>query len=339
MLKEDNLKIDILKLFQLVINLKKYIIYFTLCSLIVGLVINYNSKDIYESKSTFVPQVGKGGDTQSLGGLAALAGINLSGMNNEFIIPLTLYKMILNSPSIKIEILNSNIILGGDTIKYRDYLFNLEKINYNKVSNFSNEQLNNLSEPVKISLEESMLFSKIENNINLEIVEDQGYVLLTTLDEIPEIAYQLNLIVFKILQDKIIDFRIKKSKDHYEYIVIQYNKKKEEVTFLEDEFSNLIDRNLNLSSSFYSNQINRIENEIAINKSIFIELSKQKQNMELEIEKNTPIFFYIDTPLIPTDSTKTNIFLILILYTLLGILTSILSILIRQAFLKIKNQL
>jgi uncharacterized protein involved in exopolysaccharide biosynthesis len=75
---------------------RKLIVLSTLAFMFLGLLVALLSPVTYKAETTFVPQTSeKGGVSSSLSGLAALAGVNLGGVDSANQIPPSLYPKII----------------------------------------------------------------------------------------------------------------------------------------------------------------------------------------------------------------------------------------------------
>ena len=90
---------------------------------VLGGIIGFLTPATYTASSTFLPQTTQsGGAGASLGGLAALAGINLNAPMAGGEIPPTMYAKVLGSEPFRKRVLDAKIWVDGDTTSYRDYL-------------------------------------------------------------------------------------------------------------------------------------------------------------------------------------------------------------------------
>jgi hypothetical protein len=117
-------EIDLIELAKTAWLNKKIIVYITLISISLGVSVAILMQNEYTASSTFVPQTSEpskvGG---SLGGLASLAGINLSGMGGGSEIPPTLYPKIVSSVPFRKALLNTEFQVEGleKPISYQYY--------------------------------------------------------------------------------------------------------------------------------------------------------------------------------------------------------------------------
>lgn len=88
-----------------------------------GIVVALVTPTKYKAETVFIPQTSEtGGAASKFGGLASLAGINLSGMSDGMSIPPTLYPNITASVPFKLAFLSSLLTVEEEKISVQDYL-------------------------------------------------------------------------------------------------------------------------------------------------------------------------------------------------------------------------
>lgn len=351
----DDDSIDLIELLSKIWKSKIFIAKTTFIFTLFGIIFSLSLKNIYTASSVFYPhyQTNELSQNQGLRGLAGLAGINLSsqGISAENIPP-TLYPNIISSTEFKIEILNSEINLNGNLTTFRDYLFgknniiSLKKIlaypiklisrliNTNKIES-EVEGINIL----QLSEDEYNLHENLLNIIFLELNEKEGFIKLNVRDNDPLIASQIAKIANELLQKNIIDFKLKNIKDTYEFVNSQFEIAKYNFYKLQDSLAIFSDKNRNIKSDLFLNQFSRIESEYLIAKNIYNELALNKEKTAIEVKKNTPIFTIIEPVVVPNEKSDPKRFLIIIIFTFMGISISSIYTLIKSSLNEIWTEI
>jgi len=285
---------------------------------LIGLVIGVMTPTTYTASSTFVPQSAEsGGASSNLGGLAALAGINLSAGGNGADIPPTLYPKVLASAPFKSALLDASLVVEGDTLTYRHYLMNkptpaiglIKKYTIGLPGLLISTLQGKKSEVIKetgispLSDEEFKLHQAIQRLISIESNKKEGYVTLTVIDGDPKVAAQVALATEAVLQDWIIDYKIKNAKAQYDFTERQFQLKQKEFFAFQDELASFKDRNQNISSALFQNRLSRLEAEFSITNAVYTELAKQKEQAAIQLSKDTPTFSVIDPVAVPKEKT------------------------------------
>ena len=181
-------EIDLLQLINKLWRAKKSIAVFTLIFMVIGVLVALFSAKEYTATTIMVPQATDSKSTGGLGGLAAMAGINLGG-NNADAIPLTTYSKIIESVPFKKKLAQTKLTFSDipNPITYEQYCKS-----YAKPSIWSSVMSifrSNPSEPsikiqdtthiTSISREERAILNSIDNNIKLNLNEKEGYITLS----------------------------------------------------------------------------------------------------------------------------------------------------------------
>ena len=357
--KNHNLKEDEIDVIEFLIKIwknKKLIIKTTLLFFLVGIIYSLSLTNIYESSSTFYPHYEKP-QNNSIQSLAGLAGLNLE--NNSYSnIPTSLYPNLFKSIPYKEEILNEEIEINSNKVKYKDYLFkqNLSKSSILKEYTIGLPSkfilfIRSITSKNSIKLETKNnnylkyndkdydLFNSLEKIINLKTNKKDGYIILSVKDELPEVAAQIAQIAQDKLQDRIINYKLKNTMLVYDYTSEQYNKRRNEFYHLQDSLANFKDRNMSIKSDLFLNQLERLQYEVSLTNSIYKELALSKEKVELEIKKNTPIFTIINPVVVPNQKIEPKRSSIVISTTFFGLIFSIIFVLFRDPVLRIKKEI
>ncbi|MDP4795134.1 MAG: hypothetical protein NWS70_07180, partial [Flavobacteriaceae bacterium] len=229
----------------------------------------------------------------------------------------TLYPKVLASAPFKSALLDASLVIDGDTLTYRNYLLNkptpaiglVKKYTIGLpgllISSLQGENLESIDEPgiAPLSDEEFKLHQAIQGLISIESNKKEGYVTLTVVDGDPKVAAQVAVATEAVLQDWIIDYKIKNAKAQYDFTERQFQLKQKEFFALQDELASFKDRNQNISSALFQNRLSRIEAEFSITNAVYTELAKQKEQAAIQLSKDTPTFSVIDPVAVPKQKT------------------------------------
>ena len=119
-LKDD--EIDLVALLKTVFLARRFVIKTTISFAFLGVILAVVSPTKYTASSTFVPQLSEGQTNSPLGGLASLAGINLSSImgNQPQDISPSLYPQIAESIPYRLALLEAKV--GSNDTSFRNYV-------------------------------------------------------------------------------------------------------------------------------------------------------------------------------------------------------------------------
>ena len=291
-MNNNNDEIDLIELLKKIYLEKKLILKISVLAALFGVVYALFQPNKFTSSTTFIPQLSSGVKTggSSLSGLASLAGINIGSMESSSEFPPTLYPQVVNGVPFKVELLSSEITFNNELVAVKDYFLE-NKSSYNILgtikkytiglpslilSSFKDQkEYTNESKIYSINEEDKNLFQILENNLSLSINEKEGFITISYTDSNKNIAAQITQVSQNLLQEKIIEFKNKSSKEMLDFALKQYFDKKESYEKLQDERAVFVDKNINISSSLFQNKLSRLESEVNISESIVQQFAYQ----------------------------------------------------------------
>jgi len=339
-------EIDLIELLKKIYLEKKFILKISILASLFGVIYALFQPNEYTSSTTFIPQLSSGVKTggSSLSGLASLAGINIGSMESSSEFPPTLYPQVVNGVPFRVELLSNEITLNNELVAVKDYLEKKSSFNILRtikkytiglpsliLSSFKDQkEYTNESKIYSITEEDKDLFQILENNLSLSINEKEGFITISFTDNNKNVAAQITQISQNLLQEKIIEFKNKSSKEMLDFAIKQYSDKKESYEKLQDERAVFVDKNINISSSLFQNKLSRLESEVNISESIVQQLASQVEQAKLQVNKNTPVFTTIKPVTIPFERSAPKRSLIVIIFAFMGLVFSSGFVLVKE---------
>jgi LPS O-antigen subunit length determinant protein (WzzB/FepE family) len=345
-------EIDLIELLKKVYLEKKFILKTSILAALFGIVYALFQPNEFTSSTTFIPQLSSGVKTGggSLSGLASLAGINIGGMESSSVFPPSLYPQVIEGIPFKIDLLSSFINFNNKEILVKDYFSNqgsslnfLGKIKKYTIGlpslildSFKNQEVALVeSEIFSVSDEDQELFDTLNEALSLSLNEKEGFITISFTDNNKNVAAQLTQISQNLLQEKIIEFKNKSSKEMLDLAMKQYAEKKNSYEKLQDERAVFVDKNINISSSLFQNKLSRIESEVSISASIVQQLASQVEQAKLQVNKDTPVFTTIKPVTIPFERSAPKRSMIVIIFGFLGLVLSFGYVLVKEPAMEI----
>ena len=339
--QEDS--IDIIALLQSIWTGKKLILKTVLVFMILGLFIAVFSQNEYTASTTIVPQSSSEKPGGSIGGLAALAGINLGSVGQQSSISPTLYPQILTNISFQKELLETLITIEGqdNKITYKEYYTNVYSpsvlssikkytiglpgvlIGLLKSDEISKEESKNNDSLPQITQDDKKLIELLLEQLSMEVNDKDGYISLSTTMPEARAAAELTQKAQELLEQYVIDFKIEKSSSELDFIKNRYQEKEQEFQKIQQKLAVYTDRNQNVNSARAKMELMLLQSEYDLAYGVYSELAKQLETQELKVKEDTPIFTILQPVFVPLEKTGPKRSLILIIYTFLGFVLSI----------------
>jgi len=333
-------EIDLIQLAKTLWDGRKTVIKTTLIFMVLGLFIAMFSAKEYTASTTMVPQSAEGGTKLggSLGGLAAMAGINLGSMGGGSTIPPTLYPKIIASVPFQKEMMKTPLTIAGqkEKVTFQEYYLDIAKpglLGYIKKytiglpfviikaikgkSPITNDQLTN-DHLLTISEDDKELMEKLSGQLSIEVNDKDGYVSISA--RMPEARPAAEMVQRAqiLLQEAITDFKIKKAKDQMAFVEERYAEKEAAFTAAQNKLARFRDQNKNVSTAMAQTQMERLQSEFSMASSVYTELAKQLETQKIQVKEDTPVFTIIEPVAVPLDKSKPKRPMILIIWTFLG---------------------
>jgi len=306
-------EIDLIELLKTAWIGRKQIIIISFVFVLVGVAAALLSPVVYSSSTTFINSQTESSSSSGLSGVASLVGINLGGMSSGSEIPATMYPQIAESVQFKRDLLNSYIDEKGQ-IKLENFL-----ADYNAIEKSVTENNSRLF----ISEYEDELFNVINDVISISVNQKDGFV--TILANMPESEYAANTCINarEILQETVINNKIKSAKEKLEYSKKQLASKRVEFEEVQNKLAYFNDSNLNLVTSSVINEREKLEAEFQIINAVMIELSKQVEQRKLQVSEDTPVFSIVKEASMPVKRSSPKRTKMVLIFGFIGLIASI----------------
>jgi len=329
--------IDLLAIVKTLWNGRKTLFISIGVGAIIGLFMAITSPKEYTVSTVMVPQMASSSRSQ-LGGLAALAGLDMGMTQSSELSPI-IYPKIVNSIPFKLELMNTPIHFKGldkpvslydyytkyskpsiiGTIK--KYTLGLPVIILSAIRKKPQELAlpkNVKNQPIHLTNNQYAIKRMLDAMISLQVEKKEGY--LTLVVRMPEAlaAAELAQKAQELLQHAITNFKIEKSQADLNFIQGRYDVAKAEAERYQVNVAVNTDRFKNLTSTLPQVGTTRIQSRYAIANNIFLDLAKQLEQAKIQVKKDTPVFTIVEPVAIPSERSKPNRPMILVIWIFLG---------------------
>lgn len=318
---------------------RKSITKITLIFMGVGLFVALTSPSEYTSTVVVKPMLS---DSKSklggnLGGLAAMAGISLGGTGSAAEIHPTLYPKIVESYSFQKELMQSSIYVEklNSNVSFEQYYTELHTLSILQLLKKYTIGLPRLilssikrkkehpssAENVfhKISETDKDMMELIEEQLQVNVDEKQGFVSISASMPKELQAAQMVLSAQNILQEKVINHKLKKAQEDLGFIEERYNEKKKAFEQAQENLARHSDANRNVNTATAQTEAQRLESEYQLAFSVYSELAKQVETQKIQVKENTPVFAVLQDAVIPLEKSSTSKIVTLFIWTFLGL--------------------
>ncbi|MCR4816093.1 MAG: hypothetical protein K5842_02775 [Bacteroidales bacterium] len=354
--------LDIKALIRSLWDGRKTIIITTVIFILLGLVSALTMKRTYSVKTVMVPQLGSSKNS-GLGGLAALAGLDMgAGTTNGELSPLV-YPQIVGSVPFRLELMHTPLHFEKcDTLismfdyaksdyakptaldmvkKYtiglpRLLLGSFRKEEPDLVVPGSGDSADNSPKPVVVSKQEQGMLVAFGSIVMLDVDKKEGYITLTVNGSEPVQTAELAMKAQQLLQDEVTRFRIEKSQSELEYIQARYDEVKQEAERYQVMLASANDRAQYLATTTANVGKDRIQTKFNVSNAVYNELAKQLEQAKMQVKKDTPVFTIIEPVVIPLKPSNSRA-KTLVVWTFLGVVLGCGIVFIKMYWPKVKE--
>ena len=351
-------EIDLIALAKTLWEGRKEVAKITLIFMGIGLFVALTSPAEYTSNVVVKPTLSdsKSKLGGSLGGLAAMAGINLGGTSSAAEIHPTLYPKIVESYSFQKELMESYVYVEelNSEVSFQKYY---TEIHSPSVLSFIKKYTLGLPRLIlsgikrkkeapssaenifyTISKTDKKMMGLLRKQLRVNVDEKQGFVSISA--SMPEglQAAQMVLSAQNILQRKVIDHKLKKAEEDLGFIEERYNEMKKAFEKAQGNLARYRDANKNVNTAIAQTEAERLESEYQLAFSVYSELAKQVETQKIQVKENTPVFAVLQDAVVPLEKSSTSKSMTLAIWTFLGLFVGVAIIFAKTFVADIKEK-
>lgn len=334
-------EIDLVEIVRKLWKNRKFILRITLAFMVLGVLVALLSAKEYSAGSMMVSQSSQKNVGGSLGGLAAMAGINLGSVGGGETLSPKMYVKILESLPFQKELMQTPIkfeeyeqpvtlfdyftnekyqkfSVGGAIKKYT---IGLPGVIVGAIRGEKDEELHRpegIGTLQMLTLKEKRCMETLKRLVTLNLNDKDGYVQLTATMPEPLAAAQLAERVQTLLQRYITEFKIEKVQSNLDFVQERFDEAKRNFEQIQRERAVFKDANKNIYSAQAQTQGEQLDTRYNLALSVYSELAKQLEQAKIQVKETTPILTVIDPVTVPLERSKPKRALILAAFTFLG---------------------
>ncbi len=351
-------EIDLIQLAKTLWNSRKTVIKITIIFMVLGLLVALFTPVEYSVTTVMVPQVGGKSKLGGLSSLAAMAGVNLNVSGGSELSPVV-YPEIVQSIPFQKALLQTKLTIKGinHPVTYYDYFTKYYKtgilgniIKYTiglpgtiKKAIFAKKKSRanaaaDTSGLIWLTKKQEQLVKQLKKTVYVNVDNKTGNVSLTAIMPQALAAAQLGQRAQQLLQQFIINYKIKKTKAQLNFIQGRYDVQKKKFEEAQDRLARFMDQNRNVSTAVAQAQQERLQNEYQLAFGVYSNLAQQLEQAKIQVKQETPVFSIIQPVTVPSLRYKPKRILILIIWTFIGIIIGIGWVFGKEYLQKVKKE-
>lgn len=354
--KNSQQEIDLMELFQKLWRKRYFLLKCAGISALVGLIIAFSLPKEYETKAKLAPEssdLSKG--MGSLGGLAAMAGINLKqGVGSDAISP-ELYPDVVKSTPFLLELFPIQVTTKNKqiTMSLYDYILDHQRkawwsymtdVPFKMIGwimglfSEKQEKKNDVIDAYHLTPEQFGVIAKLKRLLVVKIDTKTSTLEVSVRMQDPLISADMACIVMEKLQQYMTDYRIHKVKQDMEYTQKVYGEAQDAYYKAQKAYAAFEDANKNIISASYRTEQERLKNEMTLTFNVYNSLAQKLEQDKLRVQEETPVYTIIEPPTVPLGAVSPNKLLILVACVFLAIFGGCGYVLIKDFFIVKKEE-
>lgn len=336
-------EIDIMAIIMRLWEKRWFIIKVTCVFAVLGVFVAIFTPKEYTASCVVVPET-KGGAFSggSLGGLAAMAGINLGGANGGEMLSPLMYDKLMKNIDLRKELMQT-------PINWEEYEEPVTILDYYTNPDYAKTSVLGVVKKYTIGLPFTILnaIRGEQEKEEMQLPADGPKLSAYTQDELkcikafagqysvmadkkngdvtisarmPEAlaAAQVVDAVQNLLQKYVIELKLQKAEVNYEYIKQRYDEAKVVFEQKQEEYAKFQDANKVLTSALSKAKEEQIRSEFNVAKDLFNQLTTQLVQAEMKIKEDIPILTVVEPVQVPLERSKPQRVKILFIWCFLG---------------------
>jgi len=335
-------EIDLFALAKTLWNGRKIVFKSILICGVIGLIVALTSPKEFVATTIMVPSVSDGSSKLGgLGGLAAMAGINLNTTTGSDLSP-TVYPQIVASLPYKLELMKTPLDFNDlkEPVSFYNYYSEPQKENLilkytiglpklilgipgailsairgkEKEKIVSTDQM----KPLELTNKQRDVLLILSDLVSLTVNQKEGILTLSTTMPEAKASAQLGQRAQELLQQYITEFKIKKAKANLDFIQQRFDETTKKFEAAQEKLASFRDRNKSVTLATARTEEERLTSQYNLIYSIYSELAKQLEQAKIQVKQDTPVFTIIEPVSVPTKKSKPNRPMILFIWLFLG---------------------
>lgn len=318
----NNREIDIIELIRyLWIKRKLYIKWGTI-AVVAGLIIGFSLPKEYTTTVTLAPETTESSNKMnSLGGLAAMAGIDLNNVTSQDALSPTLYPDIVHSTPFLLELFPEEVTNKHKTQTYTlfEYMLKHQKTAwwnyilkapsrlistlYTFFSGKEEEESKSI-DPFHLTKEQEDVLKGLRMRIAVAVDKKTQVITVSVQMQNPFISAQVTRNLVSKLQTYITRYRTQKAKQDLDFTDKVLREAQAAYYKAQKAYAAFEDGNKNIISSSYRTEQERLRNEMTLTFNVYNTLAQKLEQDKLRVQEQTPVYTIIEPATVPLRTSS-----------------------------------
>lgn len=336
---------------------RRFLLKICLVAFLAGVVIAFSIPKEYTTTVKLAPETEEVSKRMnSLGGLAAMAGVNLGASSGADAISPDLYPDVVGSTPFLLELFPVKISrsAGGDSLSLYQYISDHQRTAwwnyiihaparvYGGMRSLFSETVaasSGMPDPFRLTPKEEAVLRILRSRIGASVDKKTFIVTVSVRMQDPVVSAEITRMVMQKLQEYIIAYRTQKVKYDLEFTRTVFEEARQAYYKAQQAYAAFEDANRNLISSSYRTEQERLKNEMTVTFNVYNSLAQKLEQDKLRVQEQTPVYTVIEPAMVPIHASSPHKMWILVGFVLLGFLGGVGYLFAKDMFIKSKVDL
>lgn len=176
------------------------------------------------------------------------------------------------------------------------------------------------AEFIQISKKELELINSIRDRISVNLDEETGLLTSRVSLHDARASAELNRHLIELLKEYVTQYRIEKAQQDLEFVEEQHANSRERFQDRQIALADFRDANISLATARAQTELERLQDEKNLAFNLYNSLAQQLEEARLRLQEQKPVFSVVQAVNVPSDKSRPRRGLILIIFTVLGII-------------------
>lgn len=320
-LPETEQDIDFIAIARYLWSKRKLLLKGTGIAILAGLIITFSIPKEYTTTIKLMPETNNATNKMgNLGGLAAMAGLDLSNATSQDAISPEVYPDVVRSVPFLVELFSQQVTNKQKTLSVSlyDYLEDHQKhawwsyivrapfkgLSYLAGFFEEREEKTDQVDPFHLTKEQEKILRELQNKITVYVDKKTQVVSVSVEMQDPVISAQVTENVVKMLQTYITNYRTQKAKQDLEFTEKVLKEARAAYYKAQQTYAAFEDNNKNIISSSYRTEQERLKNEMTLTFNVYNTLAQKQEQDKLKVQEQTPVYTIIEPATVPLKASS-----------------------------------
>ncbi|MEG2606537.1 MAG: Wzz/FepE/Etk N-terminal domain-containing protein [Mucinivorans sp.] len=329
----DN-KFDVFDILKQILAAKRKLIKWGVMGLVMGAVIAFSIPRTYTSSTLISPESKvQESSAGQMGALASLAGINLQSGSGASGMATQLYPVIIGTTPFLMELAEIQVPYKEGQISLSDYILYEQKeawwsyimgLPSTVIALFSS---NNEHQTIYTSNKlKARYIVELANRLAIDEDKKTKTITISASMQSAVVSYVVVDSVFSRLKVYVAKYQTEKLRTNLDNTIQMLDQAKKKYYLADEKYADATDSNQNLIRRSAQVKLDRLFNEKELTFSVYQQLAGQVESARIKLLEQTPIATVLEPAAVPLTSTSPNKKLIIVMWTILGVLGAALQV-------------